>query len=45
MIVNMIGFTSVLITEGFLRGGFEVEIRTLLVLDVSGMSVSKVCNP
>ena len=45
MAVNVIGFTSVLITEGFLRAGFKVEIITLLVLTVTGMSVSKVCNP
>jgi Leucine-rich repeat (LRR) protein len=45
VIVNAIGFVSVLITEGLVRSGVKVEPRILLLLTITVMSINKLCNP
>ena len=45
MIVNTLSLPCIMVTEGLMRFGFDVNIKTLLILAVSVVSLSKVCNP
>jgi hypothetical protein len=45
VVVNVISFTSLMITEGLVRSGFHIDMQVLQWLSVTVMSASKLCNP
>jgi hypothetical protein len=44
-VINMLSLGTVLITEGLLKAGFELDHKVHLTLTVTLMSISKLCNP